>query len=150
MSGNPTPTLRHPYFFLYQNSTLTPTPKLEIWVSGPSLTQSSDIPTNLTVFLQKKCDQYWPSEGTESYGLIQVRTVREEVRGTFILRTLSLRPLKGKGKKSSGAERTVFQYHYTNWPDHGTPSHPLPVLSFVKKSSAANPPQAGPIIVHCR
>ncbi len=31
----------------------------------------------------------------------------------------------------------------------GTPSHPLPVLSFVRKSSAANPPDAGPILVHC-
>lgn len=29
------------------------------------------------------------------------------------------------------------------------PDHPLPVLSFVRKSAAANPPTAGPIIVHC-
>lgn len=62
-------------------------------------------------------------------------------------------PLSGsqlKKKKQTVMERTVYHYHYTNWPDHGTPSHPLPVLSFVKKSSAANPPDAGPIIVHCR
>lgn len=55
-----------------------------------------------------------------------------------------------KSRKCGGGERLIYQYHYTNWPDHGTPDHPLPVLSFVRKSAAANPDDAGPIIVHCR
>ncbi|KOB64698.1 putative receptor protein tyrosine phosphatase, partial [Operophtera brumata] len=34
--------------------------------------------------------------------------------------------------------RSVVQYHYTVWPDHGTPRHPLAVLPFV--SAAAQHP----------
>ncbi|XP_049782864.1 tyrosine-protein phosphatase 99A-like isoform X1 [Schistocerca cancellata] len=99
--------------------------------------------------LERKCDMYWPKEGTETYGVIQVKLVKEDVMATYTIRTLQIRHLRLKKKKHSLCERLVYQYHYTNWPDHGTPDHPLPVLSFVKKSSAANPPEAGPIIVHC-
>ena len=54
-----------------------------------------------------------------------------------------------KRKKGVGGEREILQYHYTSWPDHGVPAHPLPVLSFIKKSAGSNPPDGGPIIVHC-
>ncbi|EFX76298.1 hypothetical protein DAPPUDRAFT_55406 [Daphnia pulex] len=52
-------------------------------------------------------------------------------------------------KRILNNKRVVLQFHYTNWPDHGTPEHPLPILSFVRQSAAANPIGAGPIIVHC-
>ena len=103
--------------------------------------------TNLIERGRRKCDMYWPKEGTETYGIISVRLLQEVVMSTYTLRTFSVR--NSKVKKKHGCERTVYQYHYTNWPDHGVPDHPLPVLSFVRKSSAANPPSAGPIIVHC-
>ncbi|CAL4156072.1 unnamed protein product, partial [Meganyctiphanes norvegica] len=104
--------------------------------------------TNLVERGRKKCDQYWPKEGTEIYGMIQVRVVHEEILATYTIRKFAIKHLKVKCKKAGG-ERIVYQYHYTNWPDHGTPEHPLPVLSFVRKSAAANPQTAGPIIVHC-
>ncbi|XP_037949818.1 tyrosine-protein phosphatase 99A-like isoform X1 [Teleopsis dalmanni] len=105
--------------------------------------------TNLVERGRRKCDMYWPRDGVETYGVIQVKLVEEEVMSTYTVRTLQIKHLKLKKKKQSNTEKIVYQYHYTNWPDHGTPDHPLPVLNFVKKSSAANPPDAGPIVVHC-
>ena len=46
-------------------------------------------------------------------------------------------------------EREIKQFHYTSWPDHGVPCHPLPVLSFIRNSAEANPLDGGPIVVHC-
>ncbi|XP_060536953.1 tyrosine-protein phosphatase 99A isoform X2 [Cylas formicarius] len=106
--------------------------------------------TNLVERGRRKCDMYWPKEGIEDYGVIQVRLVKEDVMATYTIRTLVIRHTRVKNKKDSSlAEKTVYQYHYTNWPDHGTPDHPLPVISFVKKSSSANPSDSGPIVVHC-
>ncbi|KAB0798293.1 hypothetical protein PPYR_09286 [Photinus pyralis] len=105
--------------------------------------------TNLVERGRRKCDMYWPKEGTETYGVIQVKLVKEDIMATYTVRTLQIRHLRIKKKKAAMAEKLVYQYHYTNWPDHGTPDHPLPVLHFVKKSASANPPDGGPIIVHC-
>ncbi|XP_075218273.1 protein tyrosine phosphatase 99A isoform X2 [Lycorma delicatula] len=106
--------------------------------------------TNLVERGRRKCDMYWPKEGTETYGLIQVKLVREDVLAMYTVRTLEISRIRVKKKKKHNSpERVVYQYHYTNWPDHGTPDHPLPILSFVNKSSFANPSDAGPIVVHC-
>ncbi|XP_034171587.1 putative receptor-type tyrosine-protein phosphatase mosPTP-1 isoform X2 [Osmia lignaria lignaria] len=104
--------------------------------------------TNLVERGRKKCDMYWPKTGSETYGYIQVTLLREDVMATYTIRTLQIRHLKRKNGINMG-ERIIWQYHYTGWPDHGVPEHPLPVLSFIRKSSNANPPDAGPIVVHC-
>lgn len=44
--------------------------------------------------LQRKCDMYWPKEGTETYGVIQVRLVKEDVMATYTIRTLQIRHLR--------------------------------------------------------
>jgi len=53
-------------------------------------------PTHIFSFLtkQKKCDMYWPKEGTEIYGVIQVKLQKEEVMATYTVRTFQLRHLK--------------------------------------------------------
>lgn len=102
------------------------------------------------LILQRKCDLYWPTEGTANYGLIDVTLLREDELATYTIRTFKLKHTKIKSSKAKLSERIVQQFHYTNWPDHGVPENPLPVLSFVKKSSAFCRDSDGPIVVHCR
>ncbi|XP_059915031.1 receptor-type tyrosine-protein phosphatase S-like [Gadus macrocephalus] len=90
-----------------------------------------------------KCDQYWPSRGTETYGMIQVTLLDTMELATFCVRTFSLH-------KSGGSERReVRQFQFTAWPDHGVPEYPTPFLNFLRRVKACNPPDAGPIIAHC-
>ena len=105
--------------------------------------------TNLIERGRRKCDMYWPKEGTISYGHIDVTLVKENVMANYTVRVLKLKHNKLKKKKWMVSERTVEQYHYTAWPDHGTPADTLPTLTFVRKSIASNPADGGPIVVHC-
>ncbi|XP_033993832.1 receptor-type tyrosine-protein phosphatase S-like isoform X2 [Trematomus bernacchii] len=90
-----------------------------------------------------KCDQYWPSRGTETYGTIQVTLLDTMELATFCVRTLSLH------KSGSSERREVRQFQFTSWPDHGVPEYPTPFLNFLRRVKACNPPDAGPIIAHC-
>ena len=37
---------------------------------------------------------YWPKEGTETYGYIQVSLTREDIMATYTIRTFEIRHLK--------------------------------------------------------
>ncbi|XP_036072639.1 receptor-type tyrosine-protein phosphatase delta isoform X21 [Oryzias melastigma] len=90
-----------------------------------------------------KCDQYWPTRGTETYGLIQVSLLDTVELATYCVRTFAL------FKNGSSEKREVRQFQFTAWPDHGVPEHPTPFLAFLRRVKACNPPDAGPMVVHC-
>ena len=92
---------------------------------------------------------YWPKEGSEKYGLIEVTLAREDVMATYTIRTFRIRHTRIRNGKQGHSERYVLQYHFTAWPDHGVPENPLPLLSFVRRSSDANRDCAAPVVVHC-
>ncbi|XP_051789250.1 protein tyrosine phosphatase receptor type Fa isoform X11 [Erpetoichthys calabaricus] len=90
-----------------------------------------------------KCDQYWPSRGTETYGMIQVTTLDTVELATYSVRTFALY------KNGSSEKREVRQFQFMAWPDHGVPEYPTPILAFLRRVKACNPTDAGPMVVHC-
>ncbi|XP_072430632.1 protein tyrosine phosphatase receptor type Fa isoform X18 [Chiloscyllium punctatum] len=90
-----------------------------------------------------KCDQYWPCRGTETYGMIQVTLLDMVELATYSVRTFALY------KNGSSEKREVRQFQFMAWPDHGVPEYPTPILAFLRRVKACNPPDAGPMVVHC-
>ncbi|KAK7884142.1 hypothetical protein WMY93_027265, partial [Mugilogobius chulae] len=66
-----------------------------------------------------KCDQYWPSRGTETYDMIRVSVVDTIELATYSLRTFILH------------------------------KYPTQTLSFLRRIRAWRSPHAGPMVVHC-
>ncbi|XP_053539684.1 protein tyrosine phosphatase receptor type Fa isoform X3 [Ictalurus punctatus] len=90
-----------------------------------------------------KCDQYWPSRGTETYGMIQVTLLDTVELATYSVRTFTMY------KSGSSEKREVRQFQFMVWPDHGVPEYPTPILAFMRRVKTCNPPDAGPMVVHC-
>ncbi|TRY85255.1 hypothetical protein DNTS_003558 [Danionella cerebrum] len=90
-----------------------------------------------------KCDQYWPIRGTETHGMIQVTMLDAVELATYSVRTFALY------KNGSSEKREIRQFQFMAWPDHGVPEYPTPILAFLRRVKACNPPDAGPMVVHC-
>ena len=113
--------------------------QISLFLSYNSVCIPSQV-TNLEERGRVKCYQYWPSEEGSTYGDIQINLTQTVELSDFTIRTFCLK------KANSRAERTVNQYHYTVWPDHGVPSCSTSLLTFVRKASSANPSDAGPMV----
>lgn len=90
-----------------------------------------------------KCDQYWPSRGTESYGPMHVTLISVEEISVYCIRTFTLQRTGYLDK------REITQLQFLAWPDHNVPDHPTPFLMFLRRVKAMTPPDTGPIIAHC-
>ncbi|XP_023931908.1 receptor-type tyrosine-protein phosphatase alpha-like [Lingula anatina] len=94
---------------------------------------------------KQKCEQYWADEGVKQFGEIEV-TMQDEVHGQdYFVRNLKY------CKVGELEVRTVKQFHFTGWPDHGVPIDSTALIKFreeVKKYQNQVHDQ-GPIIVHC-
>ncbi|XP_035245447.1 receptor-type tyrosine-protein phosphatase T isoform X15 [Anguilla anguilla] len=98
--------------------------------------------TNLVEVGRVKCVRYWPDE-TEVYGDVKVTLIETEPLAEYVIRTFTVQ------KKGHHEIREIRQFHFTSWPDHGVPCYATGLLGFVRQVKFLNPPDAGPIVVHC-
>ncbi|MGH0144638.1 UNVERIFIED_CONTAM: hypothetical protein FKN15_003719 [Acipenser sinensis] len=102
--------------------------------------------TNCIENTKVKCEQYWPLDYTPcTYGDISVTTSSEQKQPDWTLRDFTLKHTK------SSESRTVKQFHFTAWPDHGVPDNTATLIQFraLVRKFLDNRERNGPAIVHC-
>ncbi|XP_033737762.1 receptor-type tyrosine-protein phosphatase kappa-like [Pecten maximus] len=99
--------------------------------------------TNLMEGRKTKCHKYWPDEGhVFSTKTFDLKLDRERIYAFYVLRDISVM------NKKSNQERQVHQFHFTTWPDHGTPDN-LDLVLFHRRVMTYKTQLTGQIIVHC-
>ncbi|XP_075731910.1 receptor-type tyrosine-protein phosphatase T-like isoform X2 [Rhipicephalus microplus] len=96
--------------------------------------------TNLKEQDKTKCEQYWP-ETSQKYGKFMVTLMKTDTQVDFVVREFEI-ALENK-------TRTVVQFHFTTWPDHGVPLYPDALLPFLRRIWDFQPHDDHPVIVHC-
>ncbi|XP_014612652.1 PREDICTED: tyrosine-protein phosphatase Lar isoform X14 [Polistes canadensis] len=90
-----------------------------------------------------KCDQYWPTRGSETYSQMTVTITDIQELATYCIRTFQV------CRAGYSERREIKQLQFTAWPDHGVPEHPAPFLQFLRRVRSLNVPDSGPLVVHC-
>ncbi|XP_050721220.1 tyrosine-protein phosphatase non-receptor type 22-like isoform X3 [Eriocheir sinensis] len=96
-----------------------------------------------------KCECYWVNvQGEErQFGNITVSFAKaRQVCPDFIVRTLKINYITDGGNSE---ERTICQFHYVLWPDHGVPETVRPLLDMVRLVRDCQASETLPVLVHC-
>ncbi|GMR36608.1 hypothetical protein PMAYCL1PPCAC_06803, partial [Pristionchus mayeri] len=98
---------------------------------------------------RSKCERYWPEKGNvmSADGEFSIKNMDEQSFHEGEEYSVIRRSLVVKGKDG---DRTVTQFQFLGWPDHGCPDQADAVLSLLKMADeeAAKHPEA-PLVVHC-
>ncbi|CAL8327342.1 unnamed protein product [Boreogadus saida] len=91
-----------------------------------------------------KCQRYWPdTPGTSEMvdERLQVTLVKDQYLENFVIRFIEVKDMQ------TNEIQRVTHLNYTGWPDHGTPSQPSHLLTFISYMRHIH--QSGPVITHC-
>uniref|UniRef100_A0A3B3D762 Protein tyrosine phosphatase non-receptor type 13 n=1 Tax=Oryzias melastigma TaxID=30732 RepID=A0A3B3D762_ORYME len=91
-----------------------------------------------------KCQRYWPDTPRTPVMVddrIQITLVRDQHLDNFVIRLIDVKDIQ------TNEVQHVTHLNYTGWPDHGTPTQPEQLLTFI--SYMRHVYRSGPIITHC-
>ncbi|OWF53778.1 Receptor-type tyrosine-protein phosphatase mu [Mizuhopecten yessoensis] len=99
--------------------------------------------TNLVENRKVKCDKYWPDEEepmtTQTFN---ITLNRERFYASYVIRDITVTDHKSKDKKE------IQQFHFTAWPDHGTPNS-LELVLFQRRVKLHKTALPGQMVIHC-
>ncbi|XP_056146193.1 tyrosine-protein phosphatase non-receptor type 13 isoform X1 [Lampris incognitus] len=91
-----------------------------------------------------KCQRYWPDTPRAAEMVddrLQITLVKDQLLDNFVIRLIEVKDVQ------TNEIQRVTHLNYTGWPDHGTPSQPEQLLTFISYMRHIH--QSGPIITHC-
>ncbi|XP_003793907.1 tyrosine-protein phosphatase non-receptor type 22 isoform X1 [Otolemur garnettii] len=92
---------------------------------------------------KKKCERYWaePGEKQLQFGPFSISCEDEKRKSDYIIRTLKA--------EFNSETRTIYQFHYKNWPDHDVPSSIDPILELIWDVRSYQEDDSVPLCIHC-
>ncbi|KAM6217130.1 LOW QUALITY PROTEIN: tyrosine-protein phosphatase non-receptor type 22 [Rhynchocyon petersi] len=92
---------------------------------------------------KKKCERYWtePGEQQLQVGPFSISCEDGKTKSDYTIRTLKT--------KFNSETRTIYQFHYKNWPDHDVPSSIDHILELIWDVRCYQADDSVPICIHC-
>ncbi|XP_070780338.1 tyrosine-protein phosphatase non-receptor type 13 isoform X2 [Enoplosus armatus] len=91
-----------------------------------------------------KCQRYWPDTPRTAEMVddrLQITLIKDQYLDNFVIRLIEVKDVQ------TNEIQRVTHLNYTGWPDHGTPSQPEQLLTFISYMRHVH--RSGPIITHC-
>ncbi|KAK5617687.1 hypothetical protein CRENBAI_001665 [Crenichthys baileyi] len=91
-----------------------------------------------------KCQRYWPDTPWTAEMVddrLQITLVKDQHLDHFVIRLIEVKDVQ------TNEAKLVTHLNYTGWPDHGTPSQPEHLLTFISYMRHIH--RSGPIVTHC-
>ncbi|XP_067429605.1 tyrosine-protein phosphatase non-receptor type 13 isoform X5 [Thunnus thynnus] len=91
-----------------------------------------------------KCQRYWPDTPKTAEMVddrLQITLIKDQYLDNFVIRLIEVKDIQ------TNEIQRVTHLNYTGWPDHGTPTQPEQLLTFISYMRHVH--RSGPIITHC-